>query len=155
MTLKISDSFDVRVEPVVLAVLRVNNGYVMQLRDQKPDIVAPGLWGLFGGQIEVDELPEIAIVREISEELCVQLNDFCYLGFFERDGLDIGIPLVHFFLFEADISDQWGKHRLQEGQAVQVFTYKELTGLKMPNVIRDILRTYESGNYSKQKNVNL
>ena len=54
-----------------VAALLVNDskGLCLQLRDQKKNIFFPGLWGLFGGSVETNELPEKALIREIYEEL--------------------------------------------------------------------------------------
>lgn len=41
----------------------------MQLRDNIPKIVYPGYWTFFGGHIEPGESPEIAVKREILEEI--------------------------------------------------------------------------------------
>ena len=48
--------------------------FLLQLRDERPDIVNPGLWGSFGGRVEphetdVAETPDEALVRELEEEL--------------------------------------------------------------------------------------
>ena len=53
---------------VALIVLE-DGRYLMQHRDQKPGIFYPGHWGLFGGAIDADETPEIALRRELEEEL--------------------------------------------------------------------------------------
>ena len=41
----------------------------MQLRDEKPSIVYPGNWGLFGGSIENGESVCEAASRELKEEI--------------------------------------------------------------------------------------
>jgi ADP-ribose pyrophosphatase YjhB (NUDIX family) len=43
--------------------------FLMQLRDNKPNILYPGVWGLFGGHLEAGESPEIGLVRELAEEI--------------------------------------------------------------------------------------
>lgn len=54
---------------VAIAILYQNNQFLMQLRDDIPNIVYPGHWGLFGGHLEPGETPEIAIKRELLEEI--------------------------------------------------------------------------------------
>jgi 8-oxo-dGTP pyrophosphatase MutT (NUDIX family) len=46
-----------------------DGGYLMQLRDQKPNIFYPGRWGAFGGAMNAGETPEEALRRELYEEL--------------------------------------------------------------------------------------
>jgi 8-oxo-dGTP diphosphatase len=58
---------------VAIAILPYEGQFLMQLRDNIPTILYPGLWGLFGGHIEAGETPEIAVAREIMEEIGYQL----------------------------------------------------------------------------------
>ena len=46
--------------------------WLMQLRDEISDIVAPGCWGLFGGHLDPSETPEQALWRELLEEISWQ-----------------------------------------------------------------------------------
>lgn len=66
------DNQVVQVETAI-AILYRDNKYLMQLRDNKPNIIAPGCWGLFGGHLEPGETPDIAIKREIMEEIGYEL----------------------------------------------------------------------------------
>ncbi len=43
--------------------------YLLQLRDERPGILHPGAWGMFGGHIEPGEAPAAAIARELQEEI--------------------------------------------------------------------------------------
>jgi len=51
------------------ALLVCDGRYLMQLRDDKPDILLPGHWSLFGGTVDPGEDADAAIVRELIEEL--------------------------------------------------------------------------------------
>lgn len=56
--------------PVAGAVLLHHDGRVLlQHRDNKPEIESPGQWSLFGGGLDENESPEVAMRRELSEEI--------------------------------------------------------------------------------------
>lgn len=127
-----------RLHRIVLAVLLVGGRYVMQLRDDKPGIAAPGLWGLFGGEVERGEEPSAAVLREVEEELSIRLTSCCFL-FDVEDHLQASGDTAVYSLFEADMTRQWGLHHLREGQDVQHHAFVDLAQLKMPGVIRAVL----------------
>jgi 8-oxo-dGTP diphosphatase len=54
---------------VAVAIIYQDGKYLMQLRDELPTIVYPGVWGFFGGHVEPGEAPEIALKRELVEEI--------------------------------------------------------------------------------------
>jgi 8-oxo-dGTP pyrophosphatase MutT (NUDIX family) len=54
---------------VALAVLEREERWLIQLRDDRQSIVAPGQWGLFGGHLELGETPEQGLRRELQEEI--------------------------------------------------------------------------------------
>lgn len=43
-------------------------------RDDKPSITNPGKWALFGGHIDLGESPADAIIRELHEEIGLQVK---------------------------------------------------------------------------------
>ena len=57
---------------VALAMLHQEGRWLMQLRDEIPNIVAPACWGLFGGHLDLGETPEQALRRELLEEISWQ-----------------------------------------------------------------------------------
>ncbi|MBW4637361.1 MAG: NUDIX hydrolase [Gloeocapsa sp. UFS-A4-WI-NPMV-4B04] len=54
---------------VAIAILYQQNKFLLQLRDDIPGIIYPGHWGLFGGHIELGETPDVAVKRELLEEI--------------------------------------------------------------------------------------
>jgi 8-oxo-dGTP pyrophosphatase MutT (NUDIX family) len=63
------------------------DGYLMQLRDARPDIWYPDHWGLFGGAIDPGEEPIQALRRELLEELELEVGE---AEFFARIDYDLG-----------------------------------------------------------------
>ncbi len=70
---------------VAIAILPHNGKFLMQLRDNIPTILYPGLWGLFGGHIEPGETPEIAVWREVMEEIGYQIIEPQKFGCYSDD----------------------------------------------------------------------
>ena len=54
---------------VAIAILYQGDQFLMQLRDNNPGIIYPGCWAFFGGHLDPGETPEIAIRRELLEEI--------------------------------------------------------------------------------------
>lgn len=54
---------------VAIAILYQDNQFLMQLRDNIPEIIYPGHWAFFGGHLEPGESPEVAMRRELLEEI--------------------------------------------------------------------------------------
>ncbi len=63
-----------------VAILYQNQKFLLQLRDDNPQILYPGHWAFFGGHIEPGEQPEQAVQRELQEEIGYrppQVHHFC------------------------------------------------------------------------------
>ena len=54
---------------VAIAILYQDGKFLCQLRDDIPNIRYPGHWALFGGHLEPGETPEVAVLRELKEEI--------------------------------------------------------------------------------------
>lgn len=54
---------------VALAILQQDGKFLMQLRDDNPNIFYPGHWAFFGGHLESGETAEVGLRRELVEEI--------------------------------------------------------------------------------------
>ena len=121
-----------------LAILLRNGRYVLQLRDNKPGIAAPGLWALFGGAVEQNEAPEEAVRREVYEELGLKVETFRHLWTMQNYSDFFRQPATYSF-FEADVTHFWESHQLLEGQEAADYPVDQLGKLQMPPFIRAVL----------------
>ncbi|AFZ58651.1 NUDIX hydrolase [Anabaena cylindrica FACHB-243] len=71
-----------QIPQVAIVILYQNDKYLMQLRDNIPTIAAAGCWGFFGGHLEPGETAEIALVREVIEEIGYELPSFSKFGIY-------------------------------------------------------------------------
>jgi 8-oxo-dGTP pyrophosphatase MutT (NUDIX family) len=106
--------------------------YLMQLRDQMPNIFYPGHWGLFGGAIEHGEDPEAALRRELMEELTLPASGFRYLTRFSFDYGRFGVVDRAFYEVHITSSSLNGL-TLHEGAGMRAFAAAEL--LRLPRLV--------------------
>jgi 8-oxo-dGTP diphosphatase len=57
--------------------------FLLALRDNKPGIPFPDHWDLIGGHVEEGETPEEALVREVKEELDIEITEFSFYKKYE------------------------------------------------------------------------
>ena len=69
-----------QVVEVAIAILYRDDKFLFQLRDDIPNIVYPGHWGLFGGHLDPGETPEVAVERELLEEIGYTLPSISKFG---------------------------------------------------------------------------
>lgn len=104
------------------AVLVVDGRFALQLRDHHAP-TWPNRWGLFGGHIERGESSRDAVVREILEELELDVSDAEHLA-------DFGPVRV----FVSDVTSQWPRSVLHEGQAAGLFSFEEAQALGLNRI---------------------
>ena len=113
----------------VKAIIIKNKKYLLQFRDNKKNIFFPNYWGLFGGRLNKDEKNSIGILREIKEELNLEVKikkeimtlDYVMIGYTKKR------KLTYYENYTKDFS----KLTLFEGKRFKFFTFKELKGLKI------------------------
>lgn len=104
----------------------------------------PGMWTMFGGEIEDGESPEEAAVREMREELGIELRqeDLEVIGRF-GGGQDNRIGTVHFFA--TPLTVELSELRLGEGAGFSLYRVEELDQLNMaPHARMAAYRYFES-----------
>ncbi|HYM34991.1 MAG TPA: NUDIX domain-containing protein, partial [Steroidobacteraceae bacterium] len=72
-------------EAVSALMVTADSRYLLQHRDDRPDIFFPNYWGNFGGAVERGETKEEALRREIREELEFEVKQFEYFGTLDMD----------------------------------------------------------------------
>jgi len=101
--------------------------FLLQLRDDRPDIVNPGLWGSFGGRLEPHETderetPEEGFLREMEEELSWRPSAYALYDAVPYRTLPDGDARRQLiYVYAAAIDVPFGSLVLGEGQAMEFF----------------------------------
>jgi len=125
------------------AILLLSGKYLMQLRDDKPDIAASGQWSLFGGRINKGEEPLEAVKRELFEELSIRPRELRFLWHTDYY-YDPVKDNVRIWFFVSNVDDVWKAHRLREGKAFKAFSFKGLKKLDIPDIVRQALKRFDN-----------
>lgn len=123
--------------------------YLFFLRDDKPTIPNPNMWGLLGGGIEKGESPLEAALREVKEETNITIYDIKELGnimvsHISKENGGEQIIKNKLFVFLAKTDTTLDEAELYEGQKLAYFTIEEakkLDNLSPP--IREAIGEYE------------
>lgn len=100
---------------------------LLQLRDFKPSIPFPGVWGGFGGQIEKGESPKLAGCRELKEELGYSPNRISYFRDYHFDkSIACWRTDVHLHVCYGGLKVPISDLVLTEGQDMGLFSRSEI-----------------------------
>lgn len=120
----------------------------MQLRCEH-DLLYPSCWTLPGGRVEKGESLKLAIVREVKEELGLDLNDFRLFRTVVENTPD---EIVERYIFWGNISERAEDLKLGEGVDLKYFALKGILRIKVAfnfkPIIADFLRTNVNDNKS-------
>jgi 8-oxo-dGTP diphosphatase len=109
---------------VVVVFLHQNyDSFLLQLRDFTTSIIYPGHWGAFGGAVEDGESPEVAIYRELREEIGYSPEKF---NFYREDYKTQGRIKLNIYIFYASMNVSLAQMTLMEGTDMGVFTKEEI-----------------------------
>jgi len=118
-------------------ILEKEGKFLLQLRADSPKINHPNTWGLFGGNIEEGETPIEAIIREIKEELELELKEESIekVNEFISEKRDI-------FIFKTTLEKNLSEIKLNEGQDMKLFSLEEI--FKLENASPGLKELFEN-----------
>lgn len=113
---------------------------LIYLRDDKPEIPFPNYWDLFGGHVEPGESPEVALVREVQEELNIQLVDYVFFKTYDCLEGDAHPNIKH--VYSAQISQPAKNLTLYEGQYLKGIAIETRHKYQFANILGKIIDDY-------------
>jgi 8-oxo-dGTP diphosphatase len=114
--------------------------FLLYLRDNKPGIPFPGYWDLIGGHVEEGETPEEALVREVKEELDIDLKEYTFYKKYECLTGDAYENIKYIFTGKINIPIE--EITLLEGVRPQYFSRNEIPNVKFANILKSIVMEY-------------
>jgi 8-oxo-dGTP diphosphatase len=123
--------------------------FLLYLRDNKPDIPFPNHWDLIGGHIEEGETPEQALVREVKEELDIDLKDYSFYKKYECLTGDAYENIK--YIYSGKINLPIKEVTLLEGVRPQYFSREEIPNVKFANILKSIVMEYISDSNENRK----
>ena len=128
---------------IAAIILENNKGeFLLYLRDNKPGIPFPDHWDLIGGHIEEGETPEEALVREVKEELDIDLKEYIFYKKYECLYGDAYDNIK--YIYSGKINLPIEEVTLLEGVRPQYFSRSEIPDVKFANILKSIVMEYIS-----------
>jgi 8-oxo-dGTP diphosphatase len=104
---------------VAIAILHQSDRFLMQLRDNIPTITYPGHWAFFGGHLDPGESHEVAIHRELLEEINYDPPNLTYFRSYSD-------PQVIRHVYQAPLTVGLADIQLCEGWDMGFLTLEEI-----------------------------
>ena len=119
------------------AIIRYEDSFFLQLRDNNNSIPYPNKWAFFGGRLFVGEDPKIGLLREIKEELSYSLKEL--KEFYNWYNVE---TYTHVIFFLVELSRKISFKNINEGQSGKWFDRKSLDLIPIGpdvNAVKDLL----------------
>ena len=114
---------------IVVSLALINDADEILLSKRPKNKHLAGFWEFPGGKVETGEVPEIALIREIKEELDININNKCIapLSFSEFDYKEFQLLLLLY------VCRRWeGKAKSMENNEIRWVKANMLRKYKMP-----------------------
>lgn len=126
---------------IAAIILENDNGeFLLYLRDNKPGIPFPGYWDLIGGHVEEGETPEEALVREVKEEIDIDLKEYTFYKKYEFLTGDAYENIKYIYTGKINLPIE--EITLLEGVCPQYFSKEEIPNVKFANILKSIVMDY-------------
>lgn len=134
---KVLNNINVKRSNTVAKVIIYNSKgeILLQLRDNNSNIKFPLHWNLIGGIVEEKEIPKETILRELNEELGIEVKN---IDFFRTEKNKNVKQYIYVLNIDLDIN----KIKLNEGLSLKWFRALEIDGLKIGFNYHEILRRF-------------
>ncbi|MEM6346195.1 MAG: NUDIX domain-containing protein [Bacteroidota bacterium] len=116
------------------------HGILTYLRDNKDTIPYPHHWDMFGGYVEEGESVEEALVRELQEELGIELKEYTFFRKYELRGTEPADNDKH--VFYAQIHSELEDLTLYEGERLGYFKREMIPDVRFASIHKQILLDY-------------
>jgi 8-oxo-dGTP diphosphatase len=126
-----------------IAAIILENGkgeLLLYLRDNKPDIPYPDHWDLIGGHVEEGETPEEALVREVKEELGIDLKEYTFYKKYVCLTGDAYENTKYIYMGRINLPIE--EVTLLEGVVPRYFSRAEIPYVKFANILKSIVIEY-------------
>jgi 8-oxo-dGTP diphosphatase len=128
---------------IAAIILKNDKGeFLLALRDNKPGIPFPLHWDLIGGHVEEGETPEEALIREVKEELDIDLKEYAFFRKYECLTGDAYENIKYIYTGKINLPIE--EITLLEGERAEFFSKDEIPDIKFANIIKTIMLDYIS-----------
>ncbi|MFO7526956.1 MAG: NUDIX domain-containing protein [Ignavibacteriaceae bacterium] len=134
---------DRAMQGAALIIINNKNEILLMLRDNIPEIPFPDMWDIPGGHVELNEVPEQTIKREMMEEMGFDVGEIHFFRKYGRENLTDNI-----FWKRADLNPDI--IILKEGQRIKYFSREEIKDLHLAFNYNEVLEDFF--NYIESKN---